>query len=76
MCMQTSGTELHTCDGFNVGNIKVPTGGQSSKECCDICGALKALTGLLVTLTVVNLQVYHRPASRKALRFDDYYSSQ
>lgn len=57
-------TETRTCDSLNVGNIEIPTGGQCSKECSYICGTLEAFSRLLVTLTVVNLQVHHRPMSR------------
>lgn len=56
--------EPRTGDSLDVGHVEVPTGGQSAKERCHVCGTLEALAGLLVTLAVVNLQVNHRPAIR------------
>lgn len=50
---------LHTGDSFNIGNIQIPTGGQGTKECGNVCSTLEALRRLLVTLTVINLQIHH-----------------
>lgn len=50
---------LHTGDSFNIGHIQIPAGGQGTKECSNICSTLEALGRLLVTLTVINLQIYH-----------------
>ena len=61
----------HTCDSFNIGDIEISTAGKCSEECSHICSTLEAFSWLLVTLTVVNLQVHNGPVSKNGQK--DWY---